>query len=239
MAQVAWHPASSVLAFPPAEQALRVPDGLLMVGGDLSEVSLKNAYTNGIFPWYSENEPLMWWSPSRRAVLETATMPISKNMAKLIRQKRYQLSFDTDFQAVLHACATVGGRDKSTWITAEMQAAYSLLYQQGLAHCVAVYDNDKQLVGGLYGVFIKNIFCGESMFSQAANTSKLALISLANFLSAHGCAWIDCQIPTPHLSALGAKTLIRSDFLFRLETMQENKRLVSRQWSDLWQHFSA
>lgn len=238
MVQVAWHPAAPVKAFPPVEQALKVPDGLLMIGGDLSKVSLQNAYSSGIFPWYSENDPLMWWSPSERSVLEAAKVHVSKNMAKLIRQKRYQVSIDTDFERVLSACATVCGRNKSTWITPDMQAAYFSLYRQGMAHCVGIYDKDKRLVGGLYGVFVKNVFCGESMFSLAANTSKLALISLARFLSAYGCEWIDCQIPTSHLSALGAKTVSRSDFLLQLETMQENKQLVYRQWSDLWRHFS-
>lgn len=238
MVQVAWYPHTPVIDFPPFSQALSDPDGLLLMGGDLSQTSLQNAYSSGIFPWFSEGDPIMWWSPSERAVIDTNHVHISKNMRKLLKQPRYHVEIDCDFETVIRHCAFHKGRE-STWITEEMQAAYCHLHHVGLAHSVAVYDKDNQLVGGLYGVFVKNIFCGESMFSLQPNTSKLALIHLSQFLSAHGCDKIDCQIPTLHLSRMGAKVLERADFINKLQNMNNNEKLNNCHWRSLWRHYSA
>lgn len=233
MVQVAWYPPTEIHRFPSVETALDDPDGLLLMGGDLSVVSLRHAYSGGIFPWFSEGDPILWWSPSQRAVIPTRTVHISKNMRKLVKQARYQVLIDSDFDAVVVACSeAVKGRE-STWITDEMQSAYRQLHDNGMAHSVAVYNAEKQLVGGLYGVFVKNIFCGESMFSREANTSKLALIVLSQFLAAHGCNLIDCQLPTPHLARMGAITLERSEFIDKLQNMENNGQLNDTHWRDL------
>lgn len=238
MAQVAWYPDVDIVEFPPIEQALAEPDGLLLMGGTLSPSSLINAYEHGIFPWFSADDPIMWWSPSARAVLATRTVHISKNMKKLQKQCRYHVVIDRDFDKVIACCAALRGAD-ATWITPQMQSAYIELSERGIAHCVSVYNQYNQLVGGLYGVFVKNLFCGESMFSIEPNTSKLALITLAGFLAAHGCDNIDCQLPTSHLQSMGATTISRQMFLQQLRKMNNNVQLSKQTWGHLWQRYSA
>ncbi len=238
---IAWFNDNDIVDFPNPEVALTDPDGLLAIGGNLSVATLTTAYQNGIFPWFSESDPIMWWSPSKRAIIRPNHIHISKNMKKLMRQQRYRISLDNAFLSVVENCSTdtkIIGR-KETWITANMQSAYQRLFAENIAHSVEVWNQDNQLVGGLYGVFVKNCFCGESMFSQESNTSKLALIHLARFLLFYQCELIDCQLPTPHLTSLGAETISRKTFIGQLEQMQFNEILIENAWSHLWQQYSA
>ncbi len=225
-----------ILQFPSPNQALDDPDGLLAAGGNLSTKTLSQAYSQGIFPWYTEDQPILWWSPSQRAIIKTHEIHVSKNMAKLCRQGRYQVSFDKDFEAVIEHCSDSSHRKDAqdgTWITEEMQFAYKNLFGHGIAHCVGVYDRAGELVGGLYGVFVKNCFCGESMFSLVPNASKLALIHLAKFLEKHGCHDIDCQLVTPHLLSMGAKEVSRGSFLHNLSKQIDNPQLTHKNWNNL------
>lgn len=233
MLNVPWFSAGDILAFPPTNLALREPDGLLLIGGNLSAKTLTHAYRSGVFPWFEDGQPIMWWSPSLRAVIPTADIHISKSMKKLIKQQRYRVVVDCGFDEIVQACS-----DRAeTWITAEMLVAYQALHEQGKAHSVGVYNENNCLVGGLYGVFVRNCFCGESMFSHAANASKLALIFLADFLQQHGCELIDCQLPTRHLFSMGAISAPRTTFITRLESMVDNTTLLNRHWGDLWQPY--
>lgn len=200
------------LAFPPAEQALDEPNGLLAFGGDLSVERLQNAYRNGIFPWFSDGEPILWWSPDPRCILPITDFYCSKSLAKLVRQQRYQVSINTAFVQVIQACAHIPRHDSGTWITNEMINAYVQLHRAGHAHSLEVWD-DQQLVGGLYGVAVGKVFCGESMFHQQSNCSKLAFYYLVQHLTEHGYQFIDCQMQTDHLSSLGAKQVTRRDFI--------------------------
>lgn len=231
MLNVPWLPDAEVSTFPDVTNALKEPDGLLAIGGDLSAKTLLKAYQQGIFPWFTEEQPIMWWAPSVRAIIRPDAVHVSKNMYKLWRRQAYRLSADTAFADVVKNCSA----REQTWITDKMCVAYQALYQQGVAHSVEVYDKDNCLVGGLYGVFVKNCFCGESMFSHQTNASKLALIALAQFLQQHGCEMIDCQLPTEHLQSMGAKSISRADFVEKLIKMTDNEYLVNTRWTDLWQ----
>ena len=170
--------------FPPLRSALREPDGLLAVGGDLSPARLLNAYRHGIFPWFSPGEPILWWSPDPRVVFDTAAFRLSRRFRRELRRSEWTLSADTDFAAVMRACADIprAGQDGGTWIGEEMLAAYGELHRLGHAHSIEVRDGG-QLVGGLYGVAIGRMFFGESMFSAASGGSKLALAALARTLA--------------------------------------------------------
>lgn len=239
MLNIPWFDNDDITSFPTVGSALVHPDGLLAAGGNLSVQTLKLAYENGVFPWFSEGQPIMWWSPSERAVIFTRDIHVAKNMKKLIRQHRYHLTADQRFSHVMQACAAPqpkSAQRESTWITEAMQRAYRHLFKAGIAHSVEVWNADEQLVGGLYGVFVKNCFCGESMFCREANTSKLALIALANFLHDYDCHWIDCQLPTAHLSSLGAVSMGRENFVQGLSEMDANCLLNQRNWRALWQH---
>lgn len=231
MLNVPWFSDKDIAEFPAVESALREPDGLLLIGGNLSVSTLNKAYRSGVFPWFEDGQPIMWWSPSIRAVIPTAEIHISKNMKKLLNQQRYRVQVDTDFTEIVEACSD----REATWITRSMRDAYQTLHEQGIAHSIGVYDENRHLVGGLYGVFTKNCFCGESMFSHQANTSKLALIALARFLHNNGCRWIDCQLPTAHLSVMGAIGMPRAEFVEMLRKMQDNHYLINNKWRDLWQ----
>ncbi len=199
------------LDFPALDKALREPNGLLAAGGDLSAARLLAAYRHGCFPWYSDGQPLLWWSPDPRTVLPPAELHLSRSLAKLIRQQRFEVSFDRDFAAVIQGCA--GPRDYAdgTWITEPMQQAYLELHRQGVAHSVEVWDNGK-LVGGLYGLAIGQLFFGESMFSRADNASKVGFATLVGKLRAWGFVLIDCQMPTQHLHSFGARAIPRDEF---------------------------
>lgn len=199
------------LSFPPPERALREPNGLLAVGGDLSAERLIQAYRHGCFPWYQAGQPILWWSPNPRTVLLPQELHVSRSLRKTLRQERFQVTFDHDFSAVIQACA--GPRDYAdgTWITPEMQAAYRELHRRGIAHSVEVWQNDN-LVGGLYGLAIGQLFFGESMFSHVDNASKVGFTTLVRRLKQWGFVLIDCQMPTQHLQSLGARSISRSEF---------------------------
>ena len=205
--------------FPPLELALSEPNGLLCAGGDLSPGRIMQAYRQGIFPWYSADEPILWWSPSPRMVLYPAEIKISRSLLRTLRQGNYEIRVDSDFAAVIGACAgTPRPGQSGTWITPEMRAAYLTLHELGYAHSVETWVND-MLVGGLYGLAIGKMFYGESMFSRTANASKVALAHLARFLERNDFGLIDCQMNTPHLAAMGAREIPRADFINRLRTL--------------------
>lgn len=194
--------------FPKPE--LAEEDGLLAVGGDLSAERLILAYQNGIFPWFSERSPIMWYAPHKRFVLFPDKLKISKTMRKFLRTNKFKVTFDSAFPEVIRACANIEREDQfGTWITTEMQKAYINLFELGYAHSVEVWDED-QLIGGLYGVQVNDVFCGESMFSKVSNASKLALITLCKHKN---YKLIDCQIHSEHLESLGAEFISMQKFL--------------------------
>lgn len=203
--------------FPAAELAAEDPPGLLAVGGDLTPERLLTAYANGIFPWFSDDSPILWWSPDPRMVVKPAEVHVSKSMRKLIRQQRFSntpllVTMDTDFAGVMYHCSMVRERNEGTWITDSMQAAYLRLYELGHAHSLEVRQNGI-LLGGLYGVSVGRMFFGESMFSLAPDASKLAFIALCRQLEVWDYRLVDCQLPTAHLASLGAQAVSRKDFL--------------------------
>ena len=215
-------------AFPPLELALSEPNGLLCAGGDLSPQRIVQAYMRGIFPWYSKDEPILWWSPDPRMVLVPAEFRISRSLRKTLRKGHYRIRLDNNFAAVIRACArTPRAGQAGTWITAEMQAAYGKLYELGYAHSVETWVDDA-LVGGLYGLAIGKMFYGESMFSHASDASKIALAHLARFLDAQGFGLIDCQMNTPHLASLGAREIPRNAFIARLHELTATSPLNGR-----------
>lgn len=203
------------LWFPHPNQALHEPDGLLAFGGDLSVERLLLAYRHGIFPWFSENEPILWWSPSRRGILELNAFYCSKSLAKLARSRKYQVSLNLSFDAVITACAKIPRASSGTWITTAMIRAYQALHRVGDAHSVEVWEGD-ELVGGLYGVVVGKVFCGESMFHLRRDASKLAMLYLVRYLQKMHFDFIDCQLQNPHLASLGATEITRDQFLMRL-----------------------
>jgi leucyl/phenylalanyl-tRNA--protein transferase len=190
--------------------SLAEEDGLLAVGGDLSTGRLLLAYQNGIFPWYNDDTPILWYSPHERFVLFPDELKVSKSTRKLLRSGRFRVTYDQSFAEVIEACSTVNRKDQlGTWITADMKNAYIQLHGEGRAHSVEVWENEK-LAGGLYGVQIGTVFCGESMFSKVSNASKVALISLCN---TGNYKLIDCQVYTEHLESLGARLISRDEYL--------------------------
>lgn len=197
--------------FPPPHQA--EPDGLLAIGGDLSPGRIIRAYASGIFPWFAQGDPILWWSPDPRLVLVPGEFHISHSVRPLIRKKEFQPAFDQNFYQVIRQCALVERKDQpGTWITSSMIRAYSRLHQMGIAHSAEVYRNGR-LAGGLYGLCLGRIFFGESMFSLERDASKMALFYLTEELKNIGFALIDAQQSTPHLKSLGAKEIPRSEFL--------------------------
>ena len=203
---------SHQLDFPSTDTALVEPNGLLAVGGDLSPARLLNAYRHGIFPWFDEDQPILWWSPNPRAVVFPNQVYISKSMAKVLRKKTMHTTADQSFEKVISYCAntTRSGQD-GTWITEDMSNAYIELHRQGHAHSIEVWRGT-ELVGGLYGIAIGNVFFGESMFSLCTNASKVAFINLCQQLQTWGYAMIDCQVSNPHLTSLGATEIDRPQF---------------------------
>ena len=198
--------------FPPAHRALKRPNGLLAAGGDLSADTLVDAYSHGIFPWYSEGDPILWWSPDPRMVLPSAELHVSRSLRRRLLRRDVRVSFDEAFPDVLTACAAPRGDDTGTWLLPEMQAAYLALRAQGLAHSIEVWMG-QDLIGGLYGVALGRMFFGESMFSRRADGSKLALAYLAAQLTTWGLPLIDCQMDTEHLQSMGARLVPRKLFL--------------------------
>lgn len=201
------------LLFP--EPALAEPDGLLAVGGDLSTERLLLAYQNGIFPWYSDDTPILWYSPHERFVLYPQELKISKSMRQVLRSGKFIITTDTCFNDVIAACSTAPreGQD-GTWITDDMKAAYNKLHAEGHAHSVEVWEHN-ELVGGIYGVQVGHVFCGESMFSRASNASKTALIHLCQ---SGQFELIDCQVHTEHLESMGANMISREQYMTVLKT---------------------
>jgi leucyl/phenylalanyl-tRNA---protein transferase len=197
--------------FPPLEQALDEPEGLLAAGGDLSPARLLAAYRSGIFPWYSAGQPVLWWAPDPREVLVPAEFKCSRSLAKTLRNRGFEVTFDRDFAAVVTACAARREHSTGTWITPEMHAAYCDLHELGRSHSVEVRLQGA-LVGGLYGVLLGQVFFGESMFSLERDASKVALAWLAERALVAGLQLIDCQLPTPHLRSLGSKPMPRLEF---------------------------
>lgn len=196
------------LLFP--DPSLAEDDGLLAIGGDLSANRLLMAYQNGIFPWYSEETPILWYSPHERFVLHPNELRITKSMRQVLNSGRFTVTIDHDFEAVIQACAKAPreGQD-GTWITSEMQEAYINLHQLGYAHSYEVWENEV-LAGGLYGVAVGKAFCGESMFSKVSNASKTALVALA---TSGKYDLIDCQVHTEHLESMGARFISRNDYM--------------------------
>ena len=202
--------------FPPLEAAS--PEGLLAVGGDLNPDRLLSAYRQGIFPWYSDDQPILWWSPDPRAVLYPSKLHISKSLRKSLRTRGFEVSADRAFALVIAACAESRNRGEGTWITSGMQDAYCALHRMGYAHSVETWHNG-ELVGGLYGLAIGKAFFGESMFSRVADASKTALVGLATSLAAEGYRFIDCQVVSEHLTSLGAEATPRDRFAAELHEL--------------------
>lgn len=200
-------------AFPPVEYALREPDGLLAVGGDLAPERILSAYRQGIFPWFSPGQPILWWSPDPRAVLLPEKLKVSRSLRKTINKGSFQVTFDTAFEQVIRACATTPRRGQpGTWITEEMQQAYIKLHRMGYAHSAESWSGD-ELVGGLYGLRLGRVFYGESMFSRRTDASKVAFVHLVRKLQEEGVMLIDCQVTTDHLLSLGAEEIPRRRFI--------------------------
>ena len=197
--------------FPPLEQALEDPNGLLAAGGALTPQWLLHAYKLGIFPWYETGQPILWWSPDPRLVLYPHSLKVSRSLRKLVRNNSYTITMDRDFAGVIRLCSEPREADTGTWITSEMEQAYCELHRLGHAHSVEIWAGDT-LAGGLYGVAVGKVFFGESMFSRSPNTSKLALVALVRQLEAWGFELIDCQVSSEHLMSLGAEEISRSLF---------------------------
>lgn len=208
----------SCSSFPPLENALSEPNGLLAAGGDLSPQRLLEAYNKGIFPWFNEGEPILWWSPDPRMVLFPNELKISRSLRRTLRKDHYQIRADSSFSQVMHACASPRKGQAGTWIHPEMIAAYTTLHEMGLAHCVETWM-DGDLVGGLYGVALGKVFFGESMFSRVPDASKIAFVHLVKQLQRWEFGLIDCQVKTGHLASLGAREISRQEFSQKLDTL--------------------
>jgi len=228
-----------VYDFPPVSQSTK--DGLLAIGGDLSPERLLVAYSSGIFPWYSEGEPILWWSLDPRMVMKPSELKVTKSLWKTIESHKYSCSFDTDFEGVIRACATVPRIDDITeeeddtdepspWISEDMIVAYCELHNMGFAHSVEVYQ-DNELVGGLYGVAIGKVFCAESMFHTKTDASKVALYNLCQFLIRNGFELIDSQQETGHMKRMGATPIPRKEFMKLLKGLVKQQSLVGN-WGD-------
>ncbi len=219
--------------FPPIKSALDDPNGLLVAGGDLSPGRLLDAYRHGIFPWYSDGQPVLWWSPDPRTVLYVDEFKVPRSLRKVAKQRRFEITVDAAFAGVIEACAAPRPGARGTWITAEMMDAYICLHRQGSAHSVEAW-RDGRLAGGLYGVAIGRMFFGESMFAREPDASKIALMSLVAILRRLGVPLIDCQQETAHLGRFGARPISRQVFAAEL------LRLVnSAEAPDAWNDAAA
>lgn len=213
--------------FPPARLALRAPDGLLAVGGDLSTTRLLAAYRSGIFPWYSRGQPILWWSPDPRMVFETARFGLASRLRRQLRRSPWVLRADTAFEAVVEACARVRPGQDDTWIVPDMARAYAELHRQGHAHSIEVFEGER-LVGGIYAVAIGAMVFGESMFSAQSGGSKLALAGLIGFMRERGWPLLDAQLENPHLRSLGGLRMPRPPFLGLVAELAERQGLPGR-----------
>lgn len=220
---------SGEIIFPPSQLADKT--GLIAIGGDLCEERLLLAYRLGIFPWYSEDEPILWWSPDPRLVLYPGEIRISKSLEKVMKKKVFHVTFDTAFRQVINLCARVRlQNNEGTWIVPEMADAYCRLHENGFAHSVEAWKDDK-LVGGLYGVSLGRCFFGESMFSVESNASKVAFAALAEYLKNKSFDLIDCQVATGHLKRFGAREIPRAFFLKQLKKSLASPSLTGK-WGD-------
>jgi leucyl/phenylalanyl-tRNA--protein transferase len=204
--------------FPEVERALAEPNGLLAAGADLSLPRLLDAYRNGIFPWFSHDQPILWWSPDPRMVLFPAELKVSRSLARTLRNARFEVRADTAFDAVIEGCRQPRRGESGTWITEEMAEAYGTMHRTGFAHSVETWLDGK-LVGGLYGVALGRAFFGESMFARVSDASKVALVALARQLQHWDFGVIDCQMNTAHLASLGAREIPRAEFTRRLREL--------------------
>ncbi|MCX7095737.1 MAG: leucyl/phenylalanyl-tRNA--protein transferase [Methylobacter sp.] len=202
--------------FPPVTKALREPDGLLAIGGCLSQSRLLNAYRHGVFPWYNPGEPILWWSPDPRLVLFPDQLIISRSLRKTLRKATFSVTFDQAFNEVITACADPRKDSTGTWITTAVNSAYNQLHKAGFAHSVETWQDDK-LVGGLYGVALGQVFFGESMFHTQTDASKVAFATLVEQLQSWGYRLIDCQVHTRHLESFGARQIDRNAFIKLLD----------------------
>ncbi len=213
MSQIFWlEPTSPVTAFPDVELALTEPNGLLAAGGDVSPERLIAAYQRGIFPWYSEGEPILWWSPNPRSIIYPRELNISRSLKKVLKRGLFHVTLDNAFSEVLHACARPRDGAPGTWLTPPLQESLQRLHQLGHAHSVECWS-EGELVGGLYGLAFGKVFFGESMFSTRSNASKVALVRLCQQLSRWNFALIDCQVKSDHLTSLGAMDITRKEFI--------------------------
>jgi leucyl/phenylalanyl-tRNA--protein transferase len=209
---ITWlSPADGPTWFPPVEQALDEPPGLLAAGGDLSPARLLAAYSRGVFPWYSAGQPVLWWAPDPREVLFPDEFHLSRSLARTLRRRTFETTFDRDFEAVVRGCAAPRPGSRGTWITGEMRSAYVRLHQLGVAHSIEVRLAG-QVAGGLYGVQLGHVFFGESMFSRERDASKVAVAALVEACRARDIVVIDCQLPSPHLKTLGSRSISRARF---------------------------
>ena len=221
MSRVAWLAAEDPpAAFPPVEQALREPDGLLAAGGDLTVERLLAAYRRGIFPWYDEGQPLLWWSPDPRCIFRRGDYRLSRRLRRTLRNSIAEVRFNTAFDEVVEACAGPRRYEIGTWITTDMKRAYGALHRAGWAHSIEIW-RDGALTGGLYGLVIGRAFFGESMFSAEPSASKIALLFLDRMLDAGTIGVIDCQVQSPHLQSLGASIVPRPAFTALLDVLCE------------------
>jgi len=220
---------SGELIFPPPRLANE--DGLLAVGGDLTIERLLLAYQKGIFPWYNEGEPILWWTPNPRCVLFPSDFKVSKSLKQLIRKQKYNVTFDVSFSQVISSCKSITRKgQEGTWITQKVKNAYTELHRLGYAHSVEVWNESNKLVGGLYGLSLGSLFFGESMFSAEPNTSKIALYYLIEKVKAWGFELIDCQVHNQHLESLGASMISRHKFEQYLENGL-NKKTKLNKWT--------
>ncbi|MDE2407353.1 MAG: leucyl/phenylalanyl-tRNA--protein transferase [Xanthomonadaceae bacterium] len=231
-------PAAADAPFPPPETALREPDGLLAVGGDLSPTRFLNAYRSGIFPWFSEGEPILWWSPSQRAVFRSDGVHLSSRLRRRLRHSGWTVRADTTFARVMAGCAAPRREQTGTWITADMQTAYLALHQLGHAHSIEVFDADGRLAGGLFGLSFGHVFCGDSMYSAQPGASSLALATLARQLCDWGWPLIDAQVPNAHTSRLGVEHWPRTDYLAALASLRDLPAPAGS-WTERFGHWPA
>ncbi len=215
-------------AFPSVHTALIEPNGLLAAGADLSIERLTKAYSNGIFPWFSQGEPILWWSPDPRTIFSLNEYRPSRSLKRFIKKTKFTVTLNKDFEAVIENCSLPRSHQESTWISREMKRAYLNLHQQKLAHSVEVWQNE-DLIGGIYGVAIGKLFCGESMFSGISNGSKVALAYLIEHLKTQQFPIIDCQVENPHLISLGAQNITREKYMAFVEKAK-NEVVVCGFW---------
>ena len=231
---VSWLDPNDTNSFPDPESALDDPEGLVAAGGDLSVDRLTYAYNNGIFPWYQDDQPILWWSPNPRGVIYPQQYIAHNSVLRTLKREQWQITIDQSFKQVMLACAEPRSYSKSTWITDEMLTAYCQLHALGHAHSIEVWSRDKQLVGGIYGLSIGQIFSGESMFSRADDGSKIALMYLCAYLDTWNYTLIDTQLPSKHLSSLGGISLSRKEYLDHLATAK-----LSEPDDDAWNNEST